>query len=171
MARKGTRFVLIAADTNVLLDLALEVGAVVDALATIRQRLPEARFVVPPTVLHELALAVRTGETERLRKAALRALSQLRAWGFEPLNLVPVGHGIVERIATEIRHRDLVAEEEMNDSLILAEAALLGCGILLTSDAHLRGLDFQRLTLLMQDFDVAAPFIATPREIVRKFFR
>ena len=79
MARKGTRFVLIAADTNVLLDLALEVGAVVDALATIRQRLPEARFVVPPTVLHVLALAVRTGETERLRKAALRALSQLRA--------------------------------------------------------------------------------------------
>ena len=42
---------LIAADTNVLLDLALEVGAVVDALATMRQRLPEARFVVPPTVL------------------------------------------------------------------------------------------------------------------------
>ena len=60
------------------------------------------------TVLHELALAVRTGETERIRKAAFRALSQLRAWGFEPLNLVPVGHGIVERIAGEIRCKDLV---------------------------------------------------------------
>ena len=72
---------LIAADTNVLLDLALEVEAVADALATIRQRLPDARFVVPPTVLHELALAV------RIRTVAFRALSQLRAWGFEPLNL------------------------------------------------------------------------------------
>ena len=162
---------LIAADTNVLLDLALEVEAVVDALATIRQRLPEARFVVPPTVLHELALAVRTGETDRLRKAALRALSQLRAWGFEPLNLVPVGHGIVEQIAAEIRHRDLVPAEEMNDSLIIAEAALLGCRMLLSGDAHLRGVDFPTLTLLLQDRHVAAPVIATPREIVRKFFR
>ena len=162
---------LIAADPNVLLDLALEVGAVVDALATMRQRLPEACFVVPPTVLHELALAVRTGETPRLRTAARRALSQLRAWGFEPLNLVPVGHGIVERIAAEIRHRDLVAEEEMNDSLIIAEAALLECRLLVSGDVHLRGVDFPTLTLLLQDFHVAAPVIATPREIVRKFFR
>ena len=161
---------LIAADTNVLLDLALEVEAVVDALATIRQRLPEARFVVPPTVLHELALAVRTGETDRLRKAALRALSQLRAWGFEPLNLVPVGHGIVERIAAEIRDRDLVPAEELNDSLIIAEAALLGCRMLVSSDAHLRGVDFPRLTLLLKNSHVAAPVIATPREIVGKFF-
>lgn len=162
---------LIAADTNVLLDLALEVGAVVDAFATIRQRLPNARLVVPPTVLHELALAVRTGETPRIRKAALLALSQLRAWGFEPLNLVPVGHGIVERIAAEIRHRDLVPAEEMNDSLIIAEAALLECRLLVSGDAHLRSVGFPTLTLLLQDFHVTAPIIATPREIVRKFFR
>lgn len=44
-------------------------------------------------------------------------------------------------------------------------------GILLTSDAYLRGMDFQSLTLLLQGFDVAAPVIATPREIVRKFHR
>ena len=162
---------LIAADTNVLLDLALEVEAVVDALATIRQRSPDARFVVPPTALHELALAASTGETERIRKAAFRALSQLRAWGFEPLNLVPVGHGIVERIAEEIRRKDLLPTEEKNDSLIIAEAALIECRMLLSGDAHLRGVDFQRLTLLLKDFDVAAPVIATPREIVRKFCR
>ena len=59
----------------------------------------------------------------------------------------------------------------MNDSPIIAEAALLGCRMLLSSDAHLRGVDFQRLTLLMKDFHVAAPVIATPREIVRKFCR
>ena len=43
--------------------------------------------------------------------------------------------------------------------------------VLLSSDAHLRGVDFKRLTLLLQGFDVAAPVIATPREIVRKFCR
>lgn len=42
------------------------------------------------------------GETERIHKAAFRALSQLRAWGFEPLNLVPVAHGIVDRIAADL---------------------------------------------------------------------
>jgi predicted nucleic acid-binding protein len=163
--------VLIAADTNVLLDFALEVEAVVDAIATIRQRLPDARVVVPPTTLHELALATRTGETGRIRKAAFGALSQLRGWGFEPLNLVPVGHGIVERIAEEIRRKDLLPTEEKNDSLIIAEAALLECRIVLSGDAHLRGVDFQRLTLLLRTFDVAAPVIATPHEIVRKFCR
>ena len=161
---------LIAADTNVLLDLAKDVEAVRDALDTIRQRLSDARFVVPPTVLHELALALRDDDAH-MRKAALRALAELRAWGFEPLNLVPVGHGIVERIADEIRRKDLLPTEEMNDSLIIAEAALLQCGMLLSSDAHLRGVDFERLTLLLQGFDMAAPVIATPREIVRKFCR
>ena len=131
----------------------------------------DARFVIPPTVLHELALAVRDGETARIRKAAFRALSQLRAWRFEALNLVPVGRGIVEQIAEEIRRLDLLPAEEKNDSLIVAESALLECRILLSGDAHLRGIDFQRLTLLLKDFDVAAPVIATPREIVRKFCR
>lgn len=162
---------LIAADTNVLLDLALGVEAVTDALATIRKRSPEARLVVPPTVLHELAWAASAGETGRLRPAAFRALSQIRAWGFEPLNLVPVGHGIVEQIAAEIRRLELVPAEETNDSLIIAEAALLECRMLISADAHMRGVDFQRLTLLLKNFHVAAPIIATPREIVRKFFR
>ena len=162
---------LIAADTNVLLDLAEDVETVTDAVSTIRERLQDARFVVPPTALHELALAVRDGETECIRKTAFRALSQLRAWGFEPLNLVPVGHGIVERIAEEIRRKDLLPTEERNDSLIVAESALLECRILLSGDAHLRGVDFQRLTLILKNFDVAAPVIATPREIVRKFCR
>ena len=61
--------------------------------------------------------------------------------------------------------------EELNDSLIIAEAALLGCRMLVSSDAHLRGVDFQTLTRLLKDRHVAAPVIATPREIVRKFFR
>ncbi len=45
---------LIAADTNVLLDLAAEIEAVVDALDLVRQRIPDARLVVLPTVIQEL---------------------------------------------------------------------------------------------------------------------
>ena len=138
-----------------------------DALETLRKRIPQARLVV----LHELALAFKCGETAKQRKAAFEALSRLQEWGFEPLNLVPVGHGIVERIADVLRHEDLLPTGELNDSLILAESALLECGILLSADGHLRGIDFQRLKLRLQDFHVAAPIVATPREIVQKFCR
>ena len=162
---------LIGVDTNVLLDLALGTEAIFDALDTIRKRIPKARFVIPPTVLHELAFAVKFGETPNKRNAAHKALSCLLEWGFEPLNLVPVGHGIVELIGDAIRQDDLLPTEENNDSLILAESALLECAILLSSDGHLRGIDFQRLKLLLQDFHVAAPIVATPREIVGKFCR
>jgi hypothetical protein len=41
----------------------------------------------------------------------------------------------------------------------------------LTSDEHLREIDFQRLSFELASFEVGAPVIATPREIVLKFFR
>jgi hypothetical protein len=59
----------------------------------------------------------------------------------------------------------------MNDSFIIAEAALLECRMLVSGEAHVRGVDFPLLTLFLKDFHVVAPVIATPREIVRKFFR
>ena len=104
----------------------------------------------------------RTGLCAATRKNASRRIA--------PASLIAVSHGIAERIAERVRSRSLMPEEEINDSLVLAESALLGCSLLLTSDEHLRGIDFERLTLELQAFDVAAPVIATPREIVRKFF-
>ncbi len=126
--------------------------------------------MVPPTVPHEIAVNAIRGETAEKRKIAQAVFALLRtAWNFEPVNLVPVGHGIVERIADMLRQRELLPAAERNDSFVLAEAALLGCRMLLTSDAHLREIDFQSLTLLLQGFDVTAPVIATPRETLRKF--
>lgn len=45
---------LIAADTNVGLDLAQADEWIVDALATIRRRLRGCSLLIPPTVLEEL---------------------------------------------------------------------------------------------------------------------
>ena len=73
-------------------------------------------------------------------------------------------------VPDRLQEARLLPAEEYNDGLILAEAALLGCVILLTGDAHLRGLDFQRASLELKAFDVEMPVIATPREIVAKFF-
>jgi len=162
---------LVAIDTNVALDFADECDEVVDSLVTIRNRVEDGTLCVPPTVVLELGHAVDFGETSDQRAAARKFLQQHRAWGFQLVHFIPAGQAQVIRIAEGLRAHGLIPDEEVNDSLILAESALLGCAMLLTSDEHLRGIDFERLTLELQAFDASTPVIATPREIVRKFFR
>ena len=162
---------LIAADSNVPLDFAEANEAVIDATDTIRARLPQARFVITPSVFQELVHVALRDSLPTRRELGARALRQLKAWRFDLLEIVPVGQGIVENIARRLRDAGLLPEEEVHDSLILAEAALLGCAVLLTSDAHLRGIDHVRLTWELNACDVSVPVIATPKEIVSKFFR
>ena len=38
-------------------------------------------------------------------------------------------------------------------------------------DEHLRAIDHEKLTLVLHPYQLLAPVIATPREIVQKFFR
>jgi predicted nucleic acid-binding protein len=165
------RSVLVGVDTNVAFDLADGHEDTVDAIDTIRSRLSSATLCVLPTVAAELAHAATNDRDHAKAKAALGFLRSHQSLGFRIVNFVPVGHGIVERIASHLRHRGLIPTQEVNDSLILAEAALLGCRVLLTRDQHLRGIEFDRLSLELASFDVPAPIIAPPREIVRRFFR
>ena len=171
MAANPNRPQLVAVDANVLFDLADGVENVVDSVSLIRERLHEARLILPPTVQHELANWALRGNTEEKRRAGLRAIQIAQSWHIIPANLLAVRHGIADRIAHRLRELGLVPQEEIHDSLILAEASLLNSSILLTSDEHLRGIDFERLTFELQAFDVTAPIIATPKEIVKKFFR
>jgi predicted nucleic acid-binding protein len=162
---------LIAIDTNVALDFADGRDDVVDALNTIGNRIKDGTLCIPPTALTELAHAADFGDTPEKRAAARRFLRQHHAWNFRLVHFVPAGEEQVSRVAERIRERGIVPGEEINDSLILAESALLGCSMLLTSDEHLRAIDFERLTLDLRAFDASAPVIATPREIVRRFFQ
>ena len=162
----------IAADTNVLLDYAKEDETVIDCFDTLRRRLPGAEVIVLPTVIHELADLADDGETEEIRQAGRLALrSILHPWGFQPVNYVPVGHGMVEQIASAIRQGSLIPETEINDSYIVAEAALIGASILLSADAHLKDLPYADLKLALDTADVRAPLIASPWKIVHQFFR
>jgi predicted nucleic acid-binding protein len=170
MAISRPRGPLIAVDTNVALDLAEGKEHVLDALEVIRRRLKPSRFLVTPTVFQELVFLATESNAEVQRDHAARAMHGLASWNIDLVNLVPVGHGIVEIIADMLQQTSLIPSEEYNDGLILAEAALLGCAILLTGDGHLRGLEFQRAALELKKFDVEMPVIATPREIVAKFF-
>jgi hypothetical protein len=57
------------------------------------------------------------------------------------------------------------------DAMSTIRRRLPGCSILPTSDERLRTIDFQALSFELAVFELAVPIIATPREIVRKFFQ
>ena len=163
----------IAVDTNVLLDRATDDADVIDALATIRARLKAAEFIVTPTVLEELAKLSEAGNPEQI-SAATRTLTCLLEWDFKPVDLTPAGHGIVEQIGISFRRKGVLPDEEVDDGLIIAEAALLGCQILLSADSHFSDAQKHpsfRKVLKDSDADGDELVIATPRHIVRTFFR
>jgi predicted nucleic acid-binding protein len=161
---------LIAVDTNVLLDLAAELDDVADAIFVIRRRVRRCQMVIPPTAREELAQEATHGRVFEKQESARRAFQVARSLNIRPVDLPGFQHDTARRVGRRIRGLGLLPEAEVNDALILAEAALLNCAILLTIDAHLRGLDFTRLAFELQACDVAVPIIATPREIVHKFF-
>src|SRR5437879_1359163 len=99
---------LVAVDANVLMDLAEGSESVIEALETIRQRLFSPRIVIPPTAKLELVHIARHGDTDRERKLALNGIAAARRWRIIPVNLMPVGHGIVERVAEKLRTADLI---------------------------------------------------------------
>jgi predicted nucleic acid-binding protein len=162
---------LVAVDTNVALDFAQGVEDVCDAIATIQARIPGVELLLPPTVLGELANAAATSADRGVQLAATKILRQHRALGFRLVSFIPLGFEQVDRIAERLRHQGLLPEAEVHDSAIIVEAAALGCPLLTSSDAELAGVDHERLVLELDRFDLVAPIIATPREIVKKFFR
>ena len=164
---------LVAVDTNVLLNQANDDSDVIESISIIRKRLENVKLIVTPTVLHELAWAADNGDDLETREAALKALSNLHQWGYEPLNVVPVGNGIVEQISLKLRMAGIVPDEEENDASVIAEAALIGCQILLSSDSHLlEAQEHPDFRQTLKDFDVeGAIVIARPKTIVQKFFR
>jgi predicted nucleic acid-binding protein len=162
---------LLAGDTNIGMDLAQGDEWVLDAMSTIRRRLSGCALLIPPTVAEELAWLAVHGEEADEPEAARTFLRRHRTWGFELIHTVPLGNSYVEQIAGRLLQAGLLPSTESNDAHILAEAAALGCSILLTSDDHLRAIDFQHLSFELAAFELTAPIIATPREIVRKFFK
>ena len=162
----------VAADTNVLLALAESNEDAGDAFEVLRRRAPQLSRVIPPTVVRELVWFSENSPESALQAAARTALaSAARQWHFHAARLNSVQQGIAERVATHLRWRGLLPEEERHDSLIVAEAALLNSALLVTADGLLRGIDFPALTLELRQFDLQAPVIAAPREICRKFFQ
>jgi predicted nucleic acid-binding protein len=167
-----TKSLRLAADTNLLLDLADGDEDVLDAVAVIDQKRPQSDWLVSPSVLDELAFLTDFGDTKLVRQSARIAFQQLQSGSrFRAMLDLPFPYDLLNRVADEMRQQGLLPTAEVHDARVLAEAAFLQCALLLTSDAHLREVDHELLSLVLRPFDLTPPVIATPREIVRKFFR
>jgi predicted nucleic acid-binding protein len=163
---------LVAVDTNVVLLLAVEDGSTIDAWETIKNRIKPIQFLIPPTVIQELAFKSRADGDVAEGEIAQKALASFRSgWNFQPAVLNAVEQGIAQQAASRLREQAILPFEERHDALVLAETALLGCALLLTHDSHLRDIDFPRVTLLFRQLDIPVPVIATPAELIKKFYR
>lgn len=62
-------------------------------------------------------------------------------------------------------------DEERHDSEIVAEAALMGCRLLVSSVRHLTDMDQHALYRVLQGFDVEEIMIPGPAKVLRVFGR
>jgi hypothetical protein len=136
------------------------------ALEDLQNKLPRPALVATPTVALELDWLQANGEAKRKRLAGT-ALENLRSWGITLIQLAPAYHGIASTISDKIRRAGILPTQGRHDSLIIAEAALLGCDIIVTSDEAMiqAGQNLTVLQQILQDAHALKESIAIVRPV------
>ena len=158
-----------AVDSNFLMHLARSREEALDALEVIRRRALGAQMLATFTVLDELDHKAQNAPDSETRALARKAMSNITAWGVLPVELNDTQDNMAYSIAAKLLAQGIIPPKERNDALILAEAAVLGCPLLITSDEHLRGADHARLKRVFEACGVPAVVVRKPAEIVRDF--
>ena len=163
---------LVAVDTNFPLQLAQGDDDALDALELIRARIKPARILIPPTALAELLFQSENESDFQQREFAGVALSSLRTeWQFEPAVLRAPDESRVLAAARRLLLKGALPRQEWNDAKIIAEAAALDSTLLVSNDSHLLQVDHRWLVVVFREFDLPVPLIASPRDLVQKFYR
>ena len=151
------------------MDLAHPTDIAHDALEVIRRKVRGGQIYVTPTVLDELATKAQYDPSPRKRADARKALASIATWKILTLELTDLQSTFARLTADKLLDRGVVLAEERNDALILAEAAVLDCQLLITSDSDLRAADPARLALVLRECQMPMVVIRTPGDIVREF--
>ena len=154
----------LALDTNVLLDLA-DGSEVAHDFREIFIRKGYS-LVAPPTAMFELALHHASEDARRKHLAGV-ALSKLDAWRVVPLSSSEVDAAIAERFAVRLIELGLLPEEEFSDGLILAEAALAGIPVVVSSDKHLLDIEPEELRAALDAADLGHVSVMHPHKMLR----
>jgi hypothetical protein len=72
-------------------------------------------------------------------------------------------------VANKLLDQGVIPAWERNDALILAEAAVLGCQLLISSDSHVRDADAARLALVLHECQMPVVIVRKPGDIMRLF--
>jgi hypothetical protein len=116
--------------------------------------------------LAELEFLILFGN-EHNRRLAKVAADKLGAWRLTPFDLPEVHHVVAERFARQLQRRQLIPEDEYHDGLILAETALAGIPLLVTSDKHLLDIEEDALLLACTDADLPPVRPVHPKGLLR----
>ena len=114
----------------------------------------------------ELAFLREHGDAEERRLSSL-ALAGLDAWDIQAFPLADVQLELARRLAAAFMDRGLLPEAEQNDAFILAEAAVTGVPLVVSSDKHLLEINPDSLRDACADADLPAVFPASPRRLLR----
>jgi hypothetical protein len=162
---------LVAIDSNVLLALAEEDSDTLDAWELIQTRLRPVMLLVPTTVLDEVGHKAEDPARSKLRTLAIKALTDLRIrWKLQPVELRPDQEVVVQSAAAALLHSGQLPFAERNDAFILVEAAVLECMLLVSQDSHLLGLEQRELKSVLRRFQLTPPLVASPVQIIKKFY-
>jgi hypothetical protein len=122
-------------------------------------------LVASPTVVQELVAIA--GSALKAQPHAMTALSNMRRWNIQPIDLISVGHGITGINAEKLIGSGILAEGEVNDGLILIETALIGVPSLISSDKHLLTINPVLLVKKLEEFDLPPVTIYSPKDFLR----
>ena len=160
---------LLAVDTNFLMDLARPRDVALDALEIIRRRVRGLQILVTPTVFGEITDLAVDERAPATRVCARKAISSMRVWDMFPIETTDLQATIAGFAANKLITQGVIPLEERNDALIIAEAAVLDCQVLVSSDSHLRDADLARMALVLRECQLPMVVISKPDEIVRQF--
>jgi predicted nucleic acid-binding protein len=160
----------VAVDANFLLNLADGDDVCLDALETLKKK--KADLLVTPTVLAELGYAITDEPNTDKGALSAIALGSLRKWGITPI-VFPTGSKEDARyVEDEIRANGLIPHQERNDSLILAEAVVWNCDIVLSGDKHIADVEREPLgELLKRIYPAGTCPVCVRPQMIRRIFR
>ena len=110
----------------------------------------------------ELAFLREHGDAGERRLSSL-ALAGLDSWDIQVFPLADVQLDLARRLAATLMDRSLLPEAELNDAFILAEAAVAGVPLVVSSDKHLLEVNPDSLRDACADADLPAVIPASPR--------
>lgn len=118
------------------------------------------------TVLQELADLEREDADEFVRQNAEHAQMQLSTWGILPAPLNSIDNGIAKIIASRLVEKKVLPDDAENDGLVVVEAAMHQCKILITYREALLNAHSAGIRFMLIENDVSDLFIVSPEDVV-----